>query len=422
MSSYGEDFSDEERNHIEHGDAAQGESDVEESGPGEGELVLDLRQNHATESGGGDGGVGVVSDSGVSSVFGAAKGNDTAANSAEVEGTQGDLNVNGTEWRYAVVNNGTNHESGNPGLGWNDAWGLISPAKLPIGDLQVTDFCERLKLFRSPEVTILVGPEEVLFNLPKDFLCLNSKFFDRALNGKFKEGVERVIRLPEDTVMAFQMMLQWIYTGNIKLATDMSSSLARAETTGFYLEFFKLADKIDLLGSTHPIVEKFRKHLQSIATPNCWFPPSPSDCDDACRLHAGQTDSWSSCCTCRSGCNNQIQGHDVHCRVVYYGCSSKETHIDPLRCGIIDPEHIHTAFELSSGHGARKVIAQACVTSYLLSGSLDFEFRFAAELTTVDGFCRAILDEVAGILVKDSKMIDPLRGTPIGSWPPNLPA
>lgn len=37
MSSYGEDYSDEERNYIDHGGASQGESDVEGEVTGDGE-------------------------------------------------------------------------------------------------------------------------------------------------------------------------------------------------------------------------------------------------------------------------------------------------------------------------------------------------------------------------------------------------
>lgn len=39
MSSYGEDYSDEEQNYIEHGGASQGESDIEGEGSGAGESV-----------------------------------------------------------------------------------------------------------------------------------------------------------------------------------------------------------------------------------------------------------------------------------------------------------------------------------------------------------------------------------------------
>ncbi|KAK0119124.1 hypothetical protein ONS95_007986 [Cadophora gregata] len=131
-----------------------------------------------------------------------------------------------------------------------------------MADLIAEEFCERrLKLFPNPNVTILVGPKEVAFTVSKDLLCQNSKFFDhRAFNGEFKEAAERTIRLPEDTVMASQMMLQWIYTGKIVVPQE-SDFWDASERTTIFLNFFKLADKIDLLGPFSSMFQKFREHL-----------------------------------------------------------------------------------------------------------------------------------------------------------------
>ncbi|CZT47331.1 uncharacterized protein RSE6_07874 [Rhynchosporium secalis] len=291
MSSYGEDFADEEINNIEHRGASQGESDSETSFPGDGERLEDIPGYVALGGRGADGNDGF----GKTSVIGSATTVDTKVvsgspnpNGAEVGGAQGsNPKANGVGLEASVDPSGTLNEG--------------------------REASQRLKLLRSPDVTVSVGHEEQCFTVPKDLLFLNSKFFDRALNGKFKEGAEQVISLPEDTVMAFQMMLQWIY-GSVTLHT-YSPDFDRSDVTGFYLDFFKLADKIDFLGYLHSFFKDFRAHLAR----------------------------WT-------------------------------------------------------------------------------ELRFTNELETVNGFCKTLLKEIARLVVKDDKMIDPLSSTAVVQWPHGFPA
>ncbi|PVH88242.1 hypothetical protein DL98DRAFT_628101 [Cadophora sp. DSE1049] len=405
MSSYGEDYSDEERNYIEHGGASQGESDVEGEGTGEGEG--DGGNTIASGSGGGSAG-GLFVSSAHESTTKHSKLNSGGSHSWDEGGAQARSQAGSSTG--GTIDKKGGKELKQPRFIWNDSF----PQVQPMGNLTAEEFCERLKLFRSPDATLIVGTEEVVFTVPKDLLCQNSKFFDRALNGKFKEGVEQTIRLPEDTVMAFQMMLQWIYTGNITISQDWDEDMS--VITGIYLDFFKLADKIDLLGPLTPMFQKFRNHLQG---PRSWR--ARSDCTQECIL-AANANLKGETCSCSSNWNRSANGvalpHSADCDMVYANCTSKQSHIDILRGDIITSKHIQTAFELSPDHEVRKILAQACVTSYILSGSMNFQFRFMKELETVDGFCQALLREVAGTIAKNSKILDPLNGSTEIAWPP----
>ena len=87
---------------------------------------------------------------------------------------------------------------------------------LPLAKLDAEKFCSRLDMYMSSvKVTVLVGTELVAFKAPKDMLCHHSKFFDRALNGKWKEALENQITLEEDKPSAFELIVQWMFTGNI---------------------------------------------------------------------------------------------------------------------------------------------------------------------------------------------------------------
>ena len=271
-------------------------------------------------------------------------------------------------------------------------------------------FDRRLKLFQTPNVTILVGPDKAPFVVPKSLLCQNSKFFDRAFNGKFKEAAEGIIRLPEDTVLAFQMMLQWIYTGNIVVPTGWNPS----ETTATYLDFFKLADKIDLLGSLSSMFQKFREHLSAVAGFH-----TGSDCTEKCTQNENRAGVSCTCAQREWGggwASSNPPSHSINCNIVRHNCLSPETHMDPLRHDMITSENIHVAFELRPDHEARQIIAQACVIPYMLSSTLNYAFRFNKELDSVDGFCSALLKALASSQSGQSQLFNPLTMEHT-SWP-----
>ncbi|KAG4442304.1 hypothetical protein IFR05_002228 [Cadophora sp. M221] len=408
MSSYGDNYSDEERNFIQHGGASRGESDIE--GESEGEGVVESGEKCEQGGSGGEGSNGEGSatprEAGGSGVAERPDGDAHDASGSEAiavtrgtrdaaEGSSSgwDVHQNGSGgWNEYIAQKihpgfssggeSSGNTSGNTSGGEeleDVPWGYQNdppPESLPIGHLTAEEFCERLKLFRSPDVTIIVGPEE------------------------FKEGVEQAMRLPEDTVLAFQMMLHW------------DAIWRKPETTGIYLDFFKLADKIDLLGPLNSIVNKFREHLNSVRG---WH--NRSDCTNKCGLGYDENGATLSCTCGRARGVSPPVPHNAYCDAVYSNCPSKQNHIDILRDGIVTSEHIHAAFELRPNHEVCKILSQACVTSYLLSNTMDFEFRFTKELETVDGFCQALLKEVSRTVVKNSKILDPLSKIE-GKWPP----
>lgn len=67
----------------------------------------------------------------------------------------------------------------------------------------------------GPIVTIYIGPREVEFTLHKAALCKKSKWFSRALNGRFKEAAENVLRFPDDDPEVFALLASSIYCGHL---------------------------------------------------------------------------------------------------------------------------------------------------------------------------------------------------------------
>jgi BTB/POZ domain len=67
----------------------------------------------------------------------------------------------------------------------------------------------------SESVIIYVGPERKRYLIHKDLLTKQSEFFDKALNGKFKEAKENSIYLGEESPDAFDLLVGWLYQGHI---------------------------------------------------------------------------------------------------------------------------------------------------------------------------------------------------------------
>ncbi|KFZ20216.1 hypothetical protein V502_03282 [Pseudogymnoascus sp. VKM F-4520 (FW-2644)] len=64
-------------------------------------------------------------------------------------------------------------------------------------------------------VTVYVGPREKRYSVHKALLTSQSEYFEKALNGKFKEADEQTIRLPEDSPDAFDLLIGWLYQNQI---------------------------------------------------------------------------------------------------------------------------------------------------------------------------------------------------------------
>ncbi|KAI9787297.1 MAG: hypothetical protein M1835_002816 [Candelina submexicana] len=72
-----------------------------------------------------------------------------------------------------------------------------------------------LQVLSGSKVDVHVGPNRVHFQLPKDILCRQFSYFDKALNGDFREGEEQRLELPDEDVKTFRELLKWMLTGRL---------------------------------------------------------------------------------------------------------------------------------------------------------------------------------------------------------------
>jgi hypothetical protein len=115
-------------------------------------------------------------------------------------------------------------------------------------------------------------------------ICAKSKFFEAACSKLWGEGKERVVRLPELKVGAFQAYIVWIYTGNITVdvtTADLSNAKAYEEFAKA-IDLYLLGDALDdlLLRNTamRILVTKrgvWRVHPRIVTVNRAWNSTSP---------------------------------------------------------------------------------------------------------------------------------------------------
>ena len=85
------------------------------------------------------------------------------------------------------------------------------------------------------------------FSIHEEIICARSEFFKRALNGKWTESEERVVKLPEDDPKTFSIYTNLVYTGLV--LTD-NLDKPRTVTT--------ICDEFDVLGKLYVLCEKLQ--------------------------------------------------------------------------------------------------------------------------------------------------------------------
>jgi len=114
-----------------------------------------------------------------------------------------------------------------------------------------------LDLFDGPKVLLIVGAKK--YKLPKRLACRSSTFLSSAFNGPFKEGETQELMLKDTTADAFELVIQWIYTGNLVLPAIVQTD---TDAISRILDFLNAADFLDLDGNPYPaVVEELKARL-----------------------------------------------------------------------------------------------------------------------------------------------------------------
>lgn len=99
-------------------------------------------------------------------------------------------------------------------------------------------------MITGPRVDVYVGTTKKHYCLPKLLLCHYSDFFDCCFNGEFIEGQTQKLNLPEDEVVDFEVLLEYMLYGNmprpLKMVEKGPAAVKRC------MDFLVYADKYNL--------------------------------------------------------------------------------------------------------------------------------------------------------------------------------
>lgn len=68
-------------------------------------------------------------------------------------------------------------------------------------------------------VKLKVGPtteKEKVFTVHKKRLCEKIPYFNTMFNGGWKESTEQIASFPEDTFDSFDVLLEWVYSDQLR--------------------------------------------------------------------------------------------------------------------------------------------------------------------------------------------------------------
>ena len=86
-------------------------------------------------------------------------------------------------------------------------------------------------------VTVFVGAKRKSYHLHRDLLCDRSPYFEAAFLGRFKEASTKELHLTNDSVSAFELLVNWLYGSSLKQPKGL-------EELRPYLTLLALAEKL----------------------------------------------------------------------------------------------------------------------------------------------------------------------------------
>jgi hypothetical protein len=112
-------------------------------------------------------------------------------------------------------------------------------------------------------IAVLVGPEEHRFRVHKDVICAKSKFFRAACSSCWREGQEKVVRLPNArSEQSFQTYIYWIYASDV-VVDEITSSEVEEKVVSDLIELFLLGDVLDDVKLRNEVIQLLTTHIQN---------------------------------------------------------------------------------------------------------------------------------------------------------------
>lgn len=111
----------------------------------------------------------------------------------------------------------------------------------------------------------------------KDAICVKSKFFKTACSTRWREGQEKIVRLPEVEAEAFQSYVNWAYSDNVVAESTLGENIEmmiKLYLLGDKLEDIKLRNKALKALHSHATIDKLHPGYGNIKVIWAATPPN----------------------------------------------------------------------------------------------------------------------------------------------------
>jgi hypothetical protein len=92
------------------------------------------------------------------------------------------------------------------------------------------------------KITVGIAFPPQTFTVHRNLICSASQFFDKAFNGNFNENYARCMKLPHESLEAFQALYHWLYTGNLLNKKFLMEPLIEEDV--YWLHVYAMADRL----------------------------------------------------------------------------------------------------------------------------------------------------------------------------------
>jgi len=120
--------------------------------------------------------------------------------------------------------------------------------------------------YKSPAIVITVGSitQQQSFTVHEDLLLRESEYFRIALKSQFIEGQSKTFRLAEDDPQAFDIFVQYLYTGTYNMPEKLFEGYSNSEELWLDTEAkaYLLGDKLIAMGFRTEIIRCLDNQLR----------------------------------------------------------------------------------------------------------------------------------------------------------------
>jgi hypothetical protein len=116
-------------------------------------------------------------------------------------------------------------------------------------------------------LAVRVGPEgqHTDFTVHEQLICASSEFFKAAMGREWRESEERLVRLLSCQAKAFQIYVQWLYSGRLYASQCGGPELKIEAEKCNFMQGYLLGDYLQDINYKDTLLDALREWVQTLS-------------------------------------------------------------------------------------------------------------------------------------------------------------